>query len=143
MSILSEVDRLRRIPLFAPLPGPALEGVARAAQPVHFTAGQVIIREGESGESYFAIVTGEVAVTMGGKPIRTMERGQGFGEIALLAEVPRTATVTAATDVELLEIERAPFLTAVTGHDASKQAAWGVARNWHPVIDAVAAASDD
>ncbi len=134
---------LRRIQLFAPLPGPALEGVARAAQPVHFSAGQVIISEGESGNSYFAIVTGEVAVTMDGKPIRTMERGQGFGEIALLADVPRTATVTAVGDVELLEIERAPFLTAVTGHDASKQAAWGVARNWHPVIDAVSAASDD
>lgn len=134
---------LRRIPLFAPLPGPALEGVARATQPVHVASGQVIVREGESGDSYFAIVTGEVAVTMNGRPIRTMTRGQGFGEIALLADVPRTATVTATDDVDLLEIERAPFLTAVTGHDASKQAAWGVARNWHPVIDATAAASAD
>jgi len=133
---------LRRIQLFAPLPGPALEGVARAAQPVHAASGQVIIREGELGDSYFAIVSGEVAVTMSGEPIRTMARGQGFGEIALLADVPRTATVTALGDVELLEIERAPFLTAVTGHDASKQAAWGVARNWHPVIDAVSTADD-
>lgn len=133
---------LRRIQLFAPLPGPALEGVARAAQPVHVTSGQVIIREGEPGDSYFAIVSGEVAVTMNGKAIRTMSRGQGFGEIALLADVPRTATVTAVGDVELLEIERAPFLTAVTGHDASRQAAWGVARNWHPVIDAVTTTDD-
>ena len=129
---------LRRIPLFAPLPGPALEGVARAARPVQVASGQVITREGELGDSYFAIVSGTIAVTMNGKPIRTMERGQGFGEIALLADVPRTATVTALGDVDLLEIERAPFLTAVTGHDASKQAAWGVARNWHPVIEAVA-----
>lgn len=126
---------LRRIPLFAPLPGPAMEGVARAAQPVLIPSGQTILREGEAGDRYFAIVTGEVAVTMKGKPIRIMTRGQGFGEIALLADVPRTATVTASTDVELLEIERAPFLTAVTGHDASQQAAWSVARNWHPVIE--------
>ncbi|MEQ1874449.1 MAG: cyclic nucleotide-binding domain-containing protein [Ilumatobacteraceae bacterium] len=126
---------LRRIPLFAPLPGPALEGVARAAQAVSIPSGQVILHEGEAGDSYFAIVTGEVAVTMGGEPVRTMARGEGFGEIALLADVPRTASVTASTDVELLEIERASFLTAVTGHDASQQAAWAIARTWHPVID--------
>ena len=65
-----------------------------------------------------------------------------IGEIALLADVARTATVTAVGDVEVLEIERAPFLTAVTGHDASRQAAWGVARNWHPVIDAVTTTDD-
>ncbi|CAN5557924.1 hypothetical protein BH10ACT2_BH10ACT2_19040 [soil metagenome] len=126
---------LRRIQLFAPLPGPALEGVARAAQAVHLLRGQTIVREGEPGDSYFAIVSGEVAVIKEGAAIRTMASGQGFGEIALLADVPRTATVAAATDVELLEIERAPFLTAVTGHDASRQAAWAVARNWNPEID--------
>ena len=126
---------LRRIPVFAPLPGPALEGVARAAQPVHVPAGHTIVREGEPGNTYFAIVTGDTDVTMEGRHIRTMTRGQGFGEIALLADVPRTATVTATTDVELLAIERPAFLTAVTGHDASKQAAWSVARTWHPLLE--------
>lgn len=128
---------LRRIPLFAPLPGPALEGVARAAHPLLVPAGAVIISEGEQGDSYYAIVTGEVEVTMQGRHIRTMNRGQGFGEIALLADLPRTATIAADTDVELLEIERPSFLTAVTGHDASRQAAWGVARTWHPELSSL------
>lgn len=125
---------LRRIPVFAPLPGPALEGVARAAQPVHRGADFTIIEQGESGDSYFAIVTGEVEVTVDGRYIRTMTRGQGFGEIALLSELPRTATVVSKTEVDLLEIHRLAFLTAVTGHDASRRAAWSVARTFHPVL---------
>ena len=126
---------LRRITLFAPLPGPALEGVARSAHPVKFGIGQTIIREGERGNSYYAIVDGEVDVSMHGQHRRLMSRGQGFGEIALLADVPRTATIVARTDVQLLEIERLAFLTAVTGHDASAQAAWGVARTLHPPLE--------
>jgi CRP-like cAMP-binding protein len=63
-----------------------------------------------------------------------MTRGEGFGEVALLADVPRTATATAAADVQLLEIERPAFLTAVTGHDASRRAAWSVARTWQPTL---------
>jgi Cyclic nucleotide-binding domain len=127
---------LRRIPVFAPLPGPALEGVARAAEPVRRAAGSTIIQEGEAGESYFAIVTGEVEITVEGQFTRTMTRGQGFGEIALLAELPRTATAVAKSEVDLLEIHRSAFLTAVTGHDASRRAAWGVARAFHPVLTA-------
>jgi hypothetical protein len=136
---------LRRIPVFAPLPGPAMEGVARAAQPVHVPAGDTIIREGEPGNSYFAVVTGDIDVTMAGRHIRTMTRGQGFGEIALLVDVPRTATVTATTDVDLLEIERPAFLTAVTGYDASRQAAWGAAHAWDPLLEPseAAASADD
>lgn len=126
---------LRRIPVFAPLPGPALEGVARAARPVIASSGAEVIREGDSGDTYFALVTGTVEVKMKGVTVRSMTRGEGFGEIALLADVPRTATVVAADDVELLAIDRPAFLTAVTGHDASKQAAWGVARNWDPTLD--------
>jgi hypothetical protein len=131
-----EIRLLRRIPLFSPLPGPALEGVARAAQPVSFAAGESIIGEGELGDRYFAIANGEVDVSMEGRYVRTMGRGEGFGEIALLADVPRTATVVARTPVELLAIERPAFLTAVTGHDASRRAAWGVAQRWHPVLEA-------
>lgn len=121
---------LRRLPVFAPLPGPALEGVARAAQLVRLCAGADVVRKGDRGDSYFAIVNGELEVTSDGRVLRTMGRGEGFGEIALLSDVARTATVTCITDVDLLEIERSAFLTAVTGHDASRQAAWNVARSW-------------
>jgi hypothetical protein len=131
-----EIRLLRRIPLFAPLPGPALEGVARAARPFSLGAGEPIIREGDLGDRYYAIANGEVDVSMDGRHVRTMARGEGFGEIALLADVARTATVVARTPVELLAVERSAFLTAVTGHDASRRAAWGVARRWHPALDA-------
>ncbi len=94
------------------------------------------MREEEVGDDYYAVVDGTFEVTMRGRHRREMGRGEGFGEIALLADVPRTATVVALTEGSLLVIERGAFLTAVTGHDASRQAAWGVARAWHPALDA-------
>ncbi|MCU1390461.1 MAG: transporter [Ilumatobacteraceae bacterium] len=123
---------LRMLAVFGSLPGPELEGVARAAVPVELPAGTAVVTEGEPGRHYYAIATGEVDVTMDGAYVRTMRRGQGFGEIALLANVARTATVVAKTDVTLLAIERVAFLTAVTGHDASAATAWAVARAFHP-----------
>ena len=130
-----EIRLLRRLPLFAPLPGPALEGVARATRPLAVAAGEVVVREGDVGDDYYAVVDGEFDVTMEGRHVREIGRGAGFGEIALLADVPRTATVVARGPASLLVIERGPFLTAVTGHDASHRAAWGVARALHPQLD--------
>lgn len=125
---------LRMLTIFGSLPGPELEGVARAAAPIELPAGTAVITEGESGREYYAIASGEVDVSMDGAYVRTMRRGQGFGEIALLANVPRTATVVAKTDVALLAIDRVAFLTAVTGHDASAATAWSVARAFHPSL---------
>lgn len=126
---------LRRIPLFAALPGPALEGVARAGRAEHVCAGATIIAEGLAGDRYYAIARGDVEVSIGADTIRTMHGGEGFGEIALLADRPRTAAVRAISDVELLTIERAPFLTVVLGYDASTRAAWGTARRLVPDLD--------
>jgi len=126
---------LKSLAIFNPLPGPELEGIARSAEPMDFAAGSVIIRTGDVGDRYYAIVTGEVEVDIEHTRIRTMSRGTGFGEIALLADVPRTATVTATTDVSVLAIERVAFLTAVTGHDASARTAWSVARGFHSDLD--------
>ena len=71
--------------------------------------------EGEHGDCYYAIADGSVDVTKDDRHVATLERGEGFGEIALLCDVPRTANVTARTDAELLVIERDAFLVAVTG----------------------------
>jgi MFS family permease len=126
---------LRMISIFAPLSGPELEGTARAAVEVEVPAGTTIIETGEIGDRYYAIASGDVEVLVDGASVRTMSRGEGFGEIALLAEVPRTATVRSITDVRLVAIPRVPFLMAVTGHDASVRSAWAVARRLHPSID--------
>ena len=116
---------LRELPAFTHLQAPALEGVARAATEMPVTAGTEVIREGDTGDRFYAVVDGRVRVEMGGRFKRHIQRGDGFGEIALLADVPRIATVTAETDTLLLAIEREPFLLAVTGNDAATVASWG------------------
>jgi CRP-like cAMP-binding protein len=104
--------------LFRPLPIPQLEAVARRASWVTVPAGHVIIREGEPGDRFYVLASGAVRVERDGAALLRglTSPGDGFGEIALLRDVPRTATVTAAADTELLVIERGPFLAAVTGH---------------------------
>jgi hypothetical protein len=121
---------LKSAAIFAPLPPFEIEGVARAGHIDHVPAGSTIIRTGESGDLYYVIAGGTVNVYIGGNFVRTMGRAEGFGEIALLVDAPRTATVIAATDVDVFGIDRVAFLRAVTGHDASRQAAWGVARSY-------------
>ncbi len=77
----------------------------------------MIIREGDPGETFYIVESGAVEVSRGGQPIRTLgAAGDGFGEIALLRDIPRTATVTAITDTVLLTLGRREFLAAVTGH---------------------------
>ncbi len=122
----------RRVPVFAALPAPALEAVARAARPLTIAPGETIIREGDRGEDYYVIVSGEVDVFVGGVHRRTMGPDQGFGEIALLSDIPRTAGVVARGPVEVLAVGRAAFLTAVTGHDASRLTAWAIAQRYEP-----------
>jgi MFS family permease len=116
---------LRRMPVFSPLPPAALEAVARAGVEHAYAAGDVVIREGDVGDSYYAISAGEVEVTQRGVHLRRMRRGDGVGEIALLADVPRSASVVAIEPTRVLAIPRESFLLAVTGNDASLSAAWG------------------
>ena len=114
---------LRGVPLFAALPLTALERLAEAVRPVRHAAGTTILREGEPGRDYFLIASGEVEVSLAGRPIATGTAGEGFGEIALLRDVPRTATVVARTDVELEVVESADFLAAVAGPTSRAAAA--------------------
>jgi MFS family permease len=122
-----EIALLRSIPIFAPLPAPALEGVARALVPSVVPAGTVVVREGDPGEHYFAIADGEMVVSKAGRQVATLRRGEGFGEIALIHEVPRTATVTARTDCRLYALDKEPFVVALTGHPAAADEATTIA----------------
>jgi Cyclic nucleotide-binding domain len=125
-----EIRLLKSAPIFASLPPIEIEGVARAGDIEHVAAGSTIIRSGDIGDRYYVVAGGTVDVCMDGQFVRSMGRPQGFGEIALLADSPRTATVIAQTEVDVFAIGRVAFLTAVTGHDASRLAAWGVARSY-------------
>ena len=120
---------IRRLPVFSSLPAAELETLSRAAEEIVTEPGQQIVVEGEAGDHYYAIMSGSFEVTVRGVPVYLAHRGQGFGEIALLASVPRTATVTSVGSGLLLAIDRTPFLIAVTGHDSTRQAAWGVVRS--------------
>jgi MFS family permease len=125
---LVEIHLLRSIPLFAALPGPTLETLARALKPVRFAAGSVIIRQGDIGDRYYAIARGELDVLRDGVLVVSRLRHEGVGEIALIREVRRTATVVARTDVELYELEREPFLLALTGHASASRSADAIVR---------------
>jgi hypothetical protein len=123
-----EMSLLQRLPMFAPLPPLALEIVARSADHVDVAAGTAVIHQGEMGDRFYAVVDGAFDITMTGMHVRTARRGSFFGEVSLLADVARTATVTTTDGGRLLAIERTPFLVAVTGTDASHAAAWGAVR---------------
>ena len=81
--------------------------------------GDVVIRQGESGDVFYAVADGSFDIAMNDVYLRTAPRGDFFGEVALLANVTRTATVTATTDSQVLAIHRDPFLLAITGHETS------------------------
>jgi CRP-like cAMP-binding protein len=123
---------LRSLPLFRPLPIQALEGVAATATELSVPPGQVILREGEVGDRYYAIADGEVQVTRQGEFVARLERGEGFGEIALLEGGIRTATVSTLTGARFLVVDRDPFLVAVTGHGPTHARAAEIATNRLP-----------
>lgn len=111
-----EISLLRSIPLFHALPPPAVEGIAHALRPVDATDGQEIISQGDVGDRYYAIVDGTVCVSRNGREIAVLGRAEGFGEIALLKDVRRTASVTAVGPVHLQTLDKESFITALTGH---------------------------
>jgi MFS family permease len=117
---------LQAIPIFSPLSPPVLERLAARLTPVQAQGGEEIIREGDHGDRFYVVSSGEVDVLVDGRPPKREGEGTYFGEIALLRDVPRTATVRAATDVELYALDRDDFLPAVTGHAGSAQAAEAV-----------------
>ena len=108
------VHLLHSLPLFAALGPREVELLAEHLSPVEAAAGDVVVSEGDVGELFYVIETGDADVSQGGRTLRSLSAGDSFGEIALLRSVPRTATVTARTPMTLLALGRAPFLEAVT-----------------------------
>lgn len=109
-----EIAILRRLPLFAPAPAPAIESAAAALVHVEHPAGTLIVREGAVGDRFWVLEAGEVAVDRGGTEIARLGPGDSFGELALIRDIPRTASVTAVTDVSLYALGRESFLLALT-----------------------------
>jgi CRP-like cAMP-binding protein len=122
----AQLERLRSIAMFAPLPAPALEQLAADLVPVHVEAGETVFRQGEHGDRFYIVDSGEVEIDIDGRQANLLRPGECFGEIALLRDIPRTATARARTSSELYALERDDFLTAVTGHSASREAAESV-----------------
>ena len=118
-----ELRVLTNVPIFAPLPGGSLEHLASRLVPLRVDPGTVIVREGDAGDRFYIVAEGAVEISEEGKPISELNAGGYFGEIALLRDVPRTATVTAKTSVVLYALDREDFLAAVTSHAPSAHAA--------------------
>ena len=112
--------------MFAPLSLAAKERVASHLIPVSFAVGELVIRAGDVGDRFYIVDDGELDISADGRH-KTVDHADYFGEIALLRDVPRTATVTAIADTTLYALQREDFLAAVTGHRAAHAAAHAVA----------------
>ena len=121
-----ELRILGAVPIFAPLPGGSLEHVAARLIPLRVEPGTVIVREGDAGDRFYIVAEGDLDVTQSEAALTSLGPGGYFGEIALLRDVSRTATVTARTDAVLYALDRDDFLAAVTGHPQSAEAAESV-----------------
>jgi predicted MFS family arabinose efflux permease len=121
----AELALLRALPLFAPLPAETIEPLAARLVRTALPAGTVVFRAGDRGDRFYVVAEGTVDATLDGR-VEPLGAGEGFGEIALLRDVPRTATVAARTDVVLYALEREDFIAAVTGHPESAEAAEGL-----------------
>ena len=109
-----EIAMLRRLTLFTPAPAPAVEAAAAALVHVEMPTGSIVIQEGDVGDRFWILDAGEVAVVQGGHEIARLGPGASFGELALIRDIPRTASVIAHSQVELYALDRAAFLLALT-----------------------------
>lgn len=139
LAALSGLVRLRRIDerigapkglalvrsneILAPLSEAVQEELARSLIEVSVPAGQDVVTEGAPGDRFYLIESGSAEVMKGGAEVGVLGPGEGFGEIALLRDVPRQATVRAVEDLQLFALEREIFLEAVTGHSESNRLA--------------------
>ena len=125
-AVAPEAEELRilaSVPIFAPLPGGSLEHLASRLVPLRVEPWTVIVREGDPGDRFYIVAEGEIEVRQDRRLVSELKAGGYFGEIALMRDVPRTATVIARTPAVLYALDREDFLAAVTGHPQSAEAA--------------------
>jgi len=109
--------------MFAPLPAPTLEALAASLTRVQVPAGEVVFRQGDHGDRFYIVDSGEIEIEVDGREANVLGAGDHFGEIALLRDIPRTATARARKETELYALDRDAFLGAITGHAGSTEAA--------------------
>src|SRR5438067_778494 len=127
------LELLRKIEIFAQLPEAVLERLAAGATTVSTAADQVVVSRGEAGRHFYVIAAGRAVVELDDGATRELEPGDFFGEIALLRDVPRTATVRALEPLRLYAVERDEFLGAVTGHAPTLVAAESIVTSRLPL----------
>ena len=110
------IERLRAVTMLRPLPISTIEHLARNVREESAEPGQVVIKQGQVGDSFYVIIAGEVE---NGHLLRVLSAGDSFGEIALLRDVPRTTTVQARTPLTLYALDRRHFVPTVSGYSES------------------------
>jgi CRP-like cAMP-binding protein len=108
-------DLLPSLPLFARLPRETLRRAVERFDVAEFDAATVLVRQGDAGDRFYVLLAGSAEVTVNGRPVGRLASGDGFGEIALLHDVPRRATVTACEPVRVAMLDRAEFAKLVDG----------------------------
>jgi MFS family permease len=120
---VERIELLRANSIFAPLPPATIENLAMKLIPVSVAAGETVFRQGDHGDHFYIVEDGRCEIWIDGEKVADAWPGESFGEIALLRDIPRTATVKAVDDTKLLALERDEFIAAVTGHAPSREAA--------------------
>jgi CRP-like cAMP-binding protein len=105
----SKIELIRKVPLFSKLNKKGLEDVAHIADELDLPKGKMMAEEGDRGREFFALLEGEADVTKGDRSINRLGKGDFFGEIALVTHMPRTASVTAMSDVRVLVVTERDF----------------------------------
>ena len=113
------IDRLREVTMLRPLPVSTIEHLARSVREQSVEPGETVIEQGQVGERFYVIVSGEAEVQENGRLLGVLSEGDSFGEIALLRDVPRTSTVRARTALELYGLDRSHFVPTVSGYSES------------------------
>jgi CRP-like cAMP-binding protein/Zn-dependent protease len=130
---IQKVNELRTLPVFETLEPDEAAELLNHGRWVTFPPGEAIVTEGEPGDAFYAIATGQVDVDEHGAFVRTMGPGSHFGELALLNDIPRTASVTAKTPVRAFRLERQGFdrLVASAFRKGTVKPTYGTDRTWH------------